>query len=326
MPNIIIPNHVKGIAYKTYLNFSSTSVTKPVKIVEISDLHLWTEDMIGEKNVLLAAQVIEQENPDVILITGDVVNDAGDLQNEKFRKKLRELIKRVTGDRLCIIEKGNHDLTTLIGKTWTKSDEKLLNEALHDLGNVFFLDDVVALYLKDNKDTNGFPDIPVNIVGLDLPWEFYFIEKENPEAFKKYWNKRFPDKDVIFRDDAFNILAMHAIGNFVELYDSLEMGKKPEAGFCGHYHGGMFPVASEVILPGTIGMISPAMKIAQRNLRGTFDCGETTISIGNSINTRVELPILNNNSLYGPSIRIATIHPYLIKAAHKIKRQRVIFK
>lgn len=139
----------------------SKSIASNIKIVEFSDLHLWKESMIGIHNVLLISKVIIKENPDIILISGDIVNDAKDLRNPKFCNQLKEIINFISLGKLVIIEKGNHDISGLNNKSWFHENDKLLNDALKSLPNVIFLDEITNLFLKDNKklQTCGFSEL-----------------------------------------------------------------------------------------------------------------------------------------------------------------------
>lgn len=326
MANIIIPSYIRGNVYATYFDMLSPTVKSQVIIAELSDLHLWTAEMIGKKNVLLAKDAIERENPDIIVISGDIVNDAGDLRDSAFCEKLREIIRKLTGDRLCIIDKGNHDLAALEGKDWKKADDKLLNEALAPLSNVYFLDEVTNLYLKDNQSlaAKGLSTVNVNFVGGNLPWEFYYNEKENPKAFIEHWKQRFGEQGDAFIDDAFNILDMHAIGNFIELYRDLGLiPQKVSIALAGHQHGGMVPEGLNKLIPGNRGGIAPTMELFPKYQRGVEICGDgdTVVSIGNSTNVRVETPILNDMEIYGPSVRFIRLMPAARKRRARIKHE-----
>lgn len=76
-----------GSVYCSNIDISNSNVLHSAVVAEISDLHLAKEEMIGQENVDLVSMAIEDNGADIILISGDIVNDAADLMNPVFCEK-----------------------------------------------------------------------------------------------------------------------------------------------------------------------------------------------------------------------------------------------
>ncbi len=81
----IEPN-ILTITYKE-LEFANFPCKKPVKILQISDLHYNTDGIIYEK----VLKTVKKENPDFVVITGDFIGDSGKSDVVNYCKKIVNL-------------------------------------------------------------------------------------------------------------------------------------------------------------------------------------------------------------------------------------------
>ena len=341
--SIVLRNRgsVLGNVYCSNIDISRSNILSSVVIAEIGDLHLEKMEMVGKENVELVSQAIEYNGAEIILISGDVVNDASDLKNPIFCERLREIIKKLANGRLVIIQIGNHDITTYDreSRCWKEMDSSLLKEALSPLSNVLFLDEVNNLYLKANQKIaqlgyEGLTHTNLNFVGLDLPWDYYFEKKENYVLFKMLLEEKFSNNPFV--EDAFNILDIHTIVNFILFCNIYPYAFKDIDLTVGvHHHGGLIPAGLERVIPGDWGIIAPNMKILPPNQRGIYlfdkesavDKNNKLIcSVGNSVNVRVEMPFINNLRIYGPSVRFIRLDEKKAKGKVKVNHTTLKFR
>ena len=88
--------------YREELTFKSEKVTKPVKLVMMSDLHIGYHNRRDELHRWV--DMINQENPDMILIAGDIIDmSMRPLKDEKMHEEFRRLKAPVYA---CL---GNHE-------------------------------------------------------------------------------------------------------------------------------------------------------------------------------------------------------------------------
>lgn len=216
-------NIMKGNVYCTNIDIFDPCILSSVVIAEISDLHLEKDEMTGKENVDLVSMAIEYNGADIIMISGDIVNDASDLRNPLFCQKLREIIKSLSNGRLLLVQIGNHDIATFdkSSRCFKEMDSSLLKEALSPLPNIIFLDEINNLYLRNNQKIaqcgfEGLTHTNLNFVGLVLPWDYYFENKENLYIFEMIYQEKIINNSP-FLENTFNILDIHTIVNFIKL-------------------------------------------------------------------------------------------------------------
>lgn len=251
-------------------------------------------------------------------------------------------MKRLSNGRLVLIQIGNHDIATYDKKSrcFKEMNSSLLKEALSPLPNVIFLDEVNNLYLNDNQKIaqcgyEGLIHTNLNFVGFDLPWDYYFRNRENFFEFKKAYDDKIISNRP-FIEKAVNILDIHTIVNFIKLgrtfpqyFDGVEVAVG------GHTHWGLCSSAFGRFIPGNRGFLSPDKKILAELQRGIelFDKANSNsklvCSIGNSVNVRVEMPFVNDLVIYGPSVRFINFiakSDNIAKSGNKVKVRYTTFK
>ena len=119
------------------LNLMIDKETNPLKIVAISDLHLGYG--IDTKEFRRWVELINREEPDVVLMAGDIIdNSLKPLYDRNFADVFRE-IKSKYGVFLAL---GNHEYISNIEKSiefFTKTDVTILRDTAVFVGNAFYV-------------------------------------------------------------------------------------------------------------------------------------------------------------------------------------------
>lgn len=166
------------------------------KILQISDLH---NKRFGKNQSRLIKHTLDI-NPDIIVITGDLVDDA----NESFDNAL-DYIKGVIDYLPIFYVAGNHEKTANLYET-LKVDLEMLG--------VIVLEDDIYLIEKDQAF--------INLIGV-----------LDPEFYDSYYNVLINTVNSLYESEMFNILLSHR-PEILDLYASTNV----ELVFTGHAHGG----------------------------------------------------------------------------------------
>ena len=223
------------------------------KIVQISDLH---NKSFGKNNKRLL-ETIDSQNPDIVVITGDLVE--GD--NKDFDVALNlidELLKKYKVYHII----GNHEQKSLIKKH--KQLYKTYFDKLYKK-NIVNLDNEKIRIKKDGKY--------INIYGLIIPLEYY------PYFFKNYENKNMKlEQDFInnklgeINRDEYNILLAHT-PFFFEDYEKYGV----DLVLAGHVHGGI------IRLPKVGGLLSPNREFFPKYDFGKYIKNNTTMLLSKGL-------------------------------------------
>lgn len=213
-------------------------------VVFLSDLH---NNHYGKNNERLLAAVKEQ-NPDLILIGGDMLVGKGRVSVKVAEELAHELTK------ICPVyyAYGNHEQRIIIHPEKYGMDFEEYKEKLARYGVIFLENEHVDLQ---------WDAVPVQIHGIDIPEQFY----------KKFCKASLSVEDVIKcigQADAtkYQILLAHN-PLYVEAY--LKWGA--DLVLSGHLHGGV------VRIPGLGGIITPQFGMFPRY------SGELTVKDGKSV-------------------------------------------
>jgi len=179
------------------------------KILQISDLH---NKRFGKNQSRLIKHTLDI-NPDIIVITGDLVDDA----NESFDNAL-DYIKGVIDYLPIFYVAGNHEKTANLYET-LKVDLEMLG--------VIVLEDDIYLIEKDQAF--------INLIGV-----------LDPEFYDSYYNVLINTVNSLYESEMFNILLSHR-PEILDLYASTNV----ELVFTGHAHGGQvrLPFIGALIAP-----------------------------------------------------------------------------
>lgn len=231
----------------TELSFESDKLEKEFdgfRITQISDLH---NAVFGKNNSRLL-KVVEKSRPDIIVITGDLVDSRR--TNLDVAIDFANQISKIAP---CYYVTGNHE---------HRIDEfKKLKKNLKEIG-VTVLDEK-SVKIKRGKSS-------INLSGINDPSFFgdgYLSSDAGVCA---------AELEGLFKKDEFNVLLSHRPELF-EVY--VQSGA--DLVFCGHAHGG------QVRLPLVGGLIAPNQGLFPKYDAGVFSEKATTMivsrGIGNSL-------------------------------------------
>ena len=226
------------------------------KIIQISDTHSKEFGKNNEKFIKL----VENEKPDIIIMSGDIVDG-----RQKNIQKTISMFKPLYDKYPVFYSEGNHEQML---------DEKRCNEyydLLKKCGVKLLVDD--STYIEKNGER-------IRLLGL----KYYEIMKDNSITIDKKKNFVKIIK-CIFNDintDEYNILIAHDPENF-EIYEEL----KPDLIFSGHVHGGL-------IRFGKVAILSPRRRLFPKYGYGKNIINNTTmITSSGSGNATIPIRLFN---------------------------------
>ncbi len=186
---IIWGNITVGVTHYQVASARLPAAFEHFKIAVISDFH---NAEFGENNVSLIS-IIENEKPDIIAVTGDLV-DSRRTNIEVAENLIKNLVKIAP----CYFVTGNHEAR--IGKQYQDLEKKLL-----DVGVVVLHDKTVSV----SKD-----DETIQFVGLDDPnfRDSDFLIQENTGEYRVLLSHRPEAFNIYVSGDVDLVLSGHAHG------------------------------------------------------------------------------------------------------------------
>jgi len=216
-------------------------------IVQISDLH---NKSFGKNNINLINK-IDQISPQVVLITGDII----DGENKNFQVSL-DLLKDLSTKYKVYHITGNHEQKALV-KRYKKLYEEYFKK-LHDLSAIHLDNEKVQI-----KKGNSY----INIYGLTIPFEYYkylFDKDKSTDLEENFLQKNLP----FINKNEYNILLAHTPFYF----DDYEKWGG-DLILAGHVHGGI------IRLPIVGGLLSPNRKFFPKYDLGKYDKNDSTMIV-----------------------------------------------
>lgn len=249
----------------TKYEINCNSAESNIKIVHLSDLH--------SKPFKAVIKKAEEQNPDIIVITGDFIND-----HCKNKDKMLEFGKVLV--KICPVYyiTGNHERRL-----------DCFNNLMNELKNIGFK---VLLNEISSEIING---TKINILGLDenqADFKDYKARKNGTFVYKdmsKYFNE-------LSQKDGVKIVLSHFPENFKGVKENNYSQYDFDIQFSGHAHGGQF------ILPFIGPVFSPGQGLFPKYARGSFgDRPKLIVSRGLG-NAEFPLRLFNH-----PEINVITI-------------------
>lgn len=214
------------------------------KIIHLSDLH--SHSFIGNTNKIV--KKVDEQKPDIIVMTGDMVNK----YDKKFNRFL-ELAQALSKKYKIYYIVGNHE------QRLKKQDIAFILNRLNKFGVKILKDD--KLVLKGKKDH-------LNLYGIDVPLEFYKVR-----------NKSKLDLEEVIapilkrcKEEEYNILLAHN-----PLYFEKYAKYNVDLIFSGHVHGGM------IRLPFLGGLLSPERKFFPKYSSGIYEINNKKIIVSRGL-------------------------------------------
>ena len=200
-------------------------LNEKIKIVQLSDLH--SKEFGKENNKLL--KKISKEKPDLILLTGDII----DCSSKKYMEIIN-FISKISMKIPTYYIPGNHE-------TRAVKYEEIIIKLRENNVNVL-LDEIRTITIKGNK---------INILGL-------VEEQGSAEAYMKRAKGNFQYKDysMIFKKfdklSGIKLVLCHYPENFKAIGDKSYYKYEFDLMFSGHAHGGQFrlPFVGGLYAPG----------------------------------------------------------------------------
>jgi predicted MPP superfamily phosphohydrolase len=146
--------HIVDLPLKSY-----PKGRKPLKIVQISDLHLGSfqrKDKLQE-----AVELINEEKPDLIVFTGDLVNNHAS-EAAPFVDVLKQL--KATYGKYAVL--GNHDYADYIGLDLNTDDGRTKWQNNFDEIQQYYANSDFELLLNENR-LISLEDAEINLVGVE---------------------------------------------------------------------------------------------------------------------------------------------------------------
>lgn len=237
------------------------------KIAQISDLH---NAEFGQNNSQLW-KILQKEAPDMIALTGDLVDSAHtDIEIAV------SLVKRAMEIAPCYYVTGNHE-------AWLKDQYSALERELENCGVRVLRNQSEILISGDNRiQLIGIddPDFSESDSGMfDFTADIISMEIESAENREEY-----------------KILLSH----HPEVFDTY-VEKKMNLVLCGHAHGGQFR------LPLIGGMIAPNQGLFPKYDGGIYERESTTMVVSRGIGNSI-IPVRFNNR---PEVVMIVLHKSL---------------
>ncbi|MCC3867673.1 metallophosphoesterase [Terrisporobacter mayombei] len=216
-------------------------------IVQISDLH---NKSFGKNNISLINK-IDQINPQVVLITGDII----DGENKNFQVSLDLLINLTNKYKVYYIT-GNHEQKALVKRY--KELYKDYFKKLHELS---------AIHLDNEKIQIKKGNSHINLYGVTIPFKCYkylFDKDKSPNLDENFLQNSLP----MINKNEYNILLAHTPFYF----DDYEKWGA-DLILAGHVHGGI------IRLPVVGGLLSPNRHFFPKYDLGRFDKNDSTMIV-----------------------------------------------
>ncbi len=215
---------------ETFYNVSSIKVDSPVRVIQLSDMH---GASYGKNNQKLIKRVKALE-PDVIILTGDIVNSAKD--DAEYAVTLGRELSKIAPSYYIY---GNNEVESIYGFSFVEEeldkkfgftsdnrDETKLLEIKDSFEEK--LEKAGIKVLKNEKDT-----INVKTMTIDV----YGVLNSNPSSFWSYSEKAFGDY-IYQNPDNLKITAVHEPFIFEEFQPEFW----GDLMIAGHTHGGVMRI------------------------------------------------------------------------------------
>ena len=265
---VIVSNKVISISRYTINSDKIPNAFDNFKILQLSDLH---SKEFGNKNEELIKK-IDQENPDVIFMSGDMVNSY-----DKNFEVFFQLVDNLSEKYSIYYILGNHEENLY-------DDD--INEIINYLKekNVNVINNTKIELTKDNEK--------INLYGLGYNQKYY------TQSGNKYGNDMQYTENIIsemlgnVNTNEYNILLTHSPLLF-EAYSNWGA----DLVFAGHIHGGV------IIVPFLGGLLSPEEKFFPKYYKGEYTLNNSKMIVNAGLgNGRIPIRMFNR-----PDVSVVTL-------------------
>lgn len=234
-------------------DYSNDKLQHEITIVQLSDLH---NSQFGKDNCRLLEK-IEQESPDVIFMTGDMLNSY-----EERTNIVTDLIRNASRIAPVYYSMGNHEIEYM-----DNFGSDTLKQQLEEAG---------AIVLDGEYMDTQIAGQQVRIGGI----YGYVLDHEWQDGSEQRFMEDFQDTA------RFKILLSH-IPEGLLLWKSMEYWDV-DLVFSGHVHGG------QMRLPFVGGLFDPEEGFFPTYTKGMFQCGNGTMILSAGLGSSGGIPRINN--------------------------------
>lgn len=232
------------------------------KILQLSDLH---SKKFGKSNRRLIRK-IDELNPDIIVITGDVMNNKRD-DGSVFL----DLLDSLTKQRKCYYITGNHEQFTTL---WDQDFLPAYLDKIRKAGTTVLNNEKVVL--KKGSDR-------IHLYGMQIDLKYYRnltkAEFKGIEFHKNTMSNLLGE----CRPEIFNLLLTHN-----PLYFETYADWGADLVLCGHVHGGVARI------PSVGGLLSPERVLFPKYSEGVYSIGKSSMIVNRGLgNSTVNLRVFN---------------------------------
>lgn len=217
---------------------------KDLRILMLSDLH----SCIYGKEQSQLLYYVKQEQPDLILLCGDIVDDKYPQDGAK------QLFSQITDIAPCYYVSGNHEF-------WSGNAESIFR----------MIESYGIRVLRNEGEEIQIQDIPLTICGVD-----------DPASVGGHQKRTYGDRDAYLKTlesfdnvatERFAILLAHR-PEYIKEY-----AKHPfDLTLCGHAHGGQWRIPYLMN-----GLIAPNQGLFPQYAGGQYTCGQMTEIVGRGL-------------------------------------------
>lgn len=215
--------------FKLYTN----KINKHILITLDSDWHISPNGSLIKP--IIVHNTIRKLNPDIRIIAGDLIDDTSTLKGIN-KKRLISLLEQSQTICPTIVALGNHDISKISFIDGLKWHQDLNIDWYQEIEN-----NTSSKLVYNNKIYEGtvYLDNKIEIICLNPPYLYYFINKEEPNSFLNiYQNKNI---NFITDESYYHILVIHSSVAAIEVINDIPVINNADLILSGHMHGGMVP-------------------------------------------------------------------------------------
>ena len=227
----------------------NNKIINDITIIHIADIHF--NKKTKEQKLTKIKEEIYKNNPDYILITGDIIDESSVIKDKQNLKKILLFLTALSKHSKVIISLGNHDIFKL--------DDYKFFENLNQLKNIYILNNECYI------------DEYIYISGFTLPTNYYYniTKRESKEILIEYLKryKKLTNNLPAFLPKVGLIhspimLVNKEVSDILKEYDLL---------LSGHTHDGMVPKILSKFLKKNQGIIAPNKRLFPEIARGKIE-------------------------------------------------------
>lgn len=222
---------------------------KEITLIHIADIHF--NKNTKYKRLIKIKENILKNNPDYLVITGDLIDEPSITKEKNKIKELIFFLTDLSKNTKILISLGNHDI-------FKEEDYKFFKK-INDINNIYLL------------DNDYYQDEFIYISGITMPNNYYYniYHDESSDALINHLN----NNQKLITKLPVKIPKVMLIHSPIRLTDNsvLEKLKDYDLLLSGHTHNGMVPNLLEKIIPKNYGIIAPNKKLFPKLARGKIE-------------------------------------------------------